>query len=405
VIDPATAERWRARAHAAVATVGTPCYVVAAAEVERALAELASLPCPVPRRHWLSLKTQPMKALLELWHGWGFGVEVVSPFELDAALSTGMPPERILVNGAGKYHWLRDRDIVGLNVHFDSVTEAHALARAAVSRRWTVGLRCQVPGQNEPPDPDRLDQFGMTRDEIVEAANAVRAADGRVAGMHFHIRTNLGSAVDVTTAVEHVRVVCELASIEPDYIDVGGGLPVPGERPLDGGPSRATTFDLHAWAEALSAVPAQFSSVRELWLENGRFVTARAGILVVTILERKERGALAYVICDGGRTNHARMAAFAQHEMLADPDPGGPRRSTVVYGPTCTAVDRLGECEMPATLDVGDRILWMNAGAYHIPLETRLSFGCAPVVWCDLNETQRVVRERETSEEWWGQWL
>jgi hypothetical protein len=46
-------------------------------------------------------------------------------------------------------------------------------------------------------------------------------------------------------------------------------------------------------------------------------------------------------------------------------------------------------------------ILWMNAGAYHVPLETRFSFGLAPIVWFDTTAREPVVvRQRETCAEW-----
>jgi hypothetical protein len=50
-------------------------------------------------------------------------------------------------------------------------------------------------------------------------------------------------------------------------------------------------------------------------------------------------------------------------------------------------------------------LIWLNAGAYHIPLETRFSFGLAPLVWFDENDELEVIRERETPEQWWSQWI
>ena len=57
-------------------------------------------------RHWLSCKTQPVAPLLRWWREQGRPVEVVSEFELRAALAEGFAPENILVNGPAKHHWL-----------------------------------------------------------------------------------------------------------------------------------------------------------------------------------------------------------------------------------------------------------------------------------------------------------
>ena len=53
-------------------------------------------------RHWLSLKTQPVAPLLRWWREQGRPVEVVSEFELRAALAEGFAPENILANGPAK---------------------------------------------------------------------------------------------------------------------------------------------------------------------------------------------------------------------------------------------------------------------------------------------------------------
>src|SRR5207244_4719330 len=57
-------------------------------------------------RHWLSCKTQPVAPLLRCWREQNRDIEVVSEFELRAALAEGFAPENILVNGPAKHHWL-----------------------------------------------------------------------------------------------------------------------------------------------------------------------------------------------------------------------------------------------------------------------------------------------------------
>ena len=390
---------WPELVDRAVALVGTPCFVVSAAGVRAALDELVSSTPSTPVRPWLSLKTQPVKRLLELWRDWGHGVEVVSRFELAAAIRTGLPPNRILVNGTGKQRWLRTAELDGLNVHFDSIAEVQELKELASACNWNVGLRHQVmAGAHE------SDQFGMTPGEIASAAQLLRTVDLRVRGAHFHIRSNVSSVREFAAALRQVRGACSAAGIEPDYVDIGGGLPVSGECPADGSIPSWSTFDLREWRSWLATIPDSFPQARELWLENGRFMTARAGALVVTVVDRKDRADATYLICDGGRTNHARMSAVEVHEVLVRPERGGPRQPTVVCGPTCGSVDRLGYFSLPASLQIGDRLLWLNAGAYAIPLETRFSFGLAPVVWFDTEGNASVARPRETAEQWWSQW-
>jgi diaminopimelate decarboxylase len=372
--------------------------------VRAALTTLQRIQSTLPVRHWLSLKTQPIPRLLEAARKWGLGVEVVSEFELIGALRSDASPAQILVNGVGKQRWLRSHLLRDLTVHFDSVAEVRALASLARELGWHVGLRCAVPRQGASAGAEEdWDQFGMARDEMRVAVKILEDAGVSVEGLHFHLRTNVEHASDYRRALEFLCESSESVGLQPTYIDVGGGLPIPGERSLEG-VSAASTFDFEEFQQALCSIPSLFPGVDELWLENGRFLTAAAGALVVTVLDRKERGENIYLICDGGRTNHARLASCEVHDIILEPRRGGIKRKTVVCGPTCGAVDRLGTWMLPESIIPGDIVMWLNAGAYHIPLETRFSFGLAPVVWLDGNDEPEVIRERETPEQWWAPW-
>jgi diaminopimelate decarboxylase len=394
---------WRQLSRRARSLAGTPCFLVSERGVHTALARLRHLDSGVPLRHWLSLKTQPVGRLLQACRDWGVGVEVVSEFELAAALASDVPPKAILVNGVAKQCWLPKYAVAGLTVHFDSLAEVHALAPMAKALTWQVGLRCAVPQTADGGAP-LWDQFGLAAHEVLTAAAMLDAAGVPVSGLHFFLHTRVARACEYRRALEHLRQVCERAHLEPHYVDLGGGLPIAGEQSQDGSDA-AGTFDLDEFRNVLRSAPYIFPGVREIWLENGRFLTGAAGALVVTVLDKKERGGRTYLICDGGRVNHARPAATEVHDIVIEPNREGPEAETIVCGPTCAAVDQLGSWRLPASVTQGDMVIWLNAGAYHIPLETRFSFGLAPVVWFDENDEPEVVRERETAAEWWKQWV
>jgi diaminopimelate decarboxylase len=398
-----TGPLWRELVRRAVALVGTPCFVISESPVWRSLSQLMEIDCGVAQRHWLSLKTQPIRPLLETWVNWGFGVEVISEFELEAVLHAGVAPEQILVNGVAKHHWLDRFRVPRLNVHYDSLAEVESLQGIARESNWSVGLRCEVPCSPVDHRPAR-GQFGMTSAEAMLAINRCRRAGTPVRGLHFHIGSNVRRVEEFAAALMRIRAICARASLAPEYVDIGGGLPVPGERPIDGARPAAATFDVHRFGQLLSSLPTLFPGIREVWMENGRFMTARAGVLVVKVLDRKDRNDCAFLICDGGLTNHARMASRELHDILIDPDRTGPRRKTIACGPTCATVDRLGTWSLPKSVECGDLIVWRNAGAYHIPLETRFSFGLAPIVWFDRLKSASVVRPREDATQWWTHW-
>ena len=201
--------------------------------------------------------------------------------------------------------------------------------------------------------------------------------------------------------------ICRGAKFAPQVLDLGGGLPVRhvltrGGKVFDG------EFGLRAFAEALRQSAKQFPALREIWLENGRFprLAPAAGVLVVKILDVKERRGLRQLICDGGRTLNALTSIWEQHKILSLPERAGAEMPTAVQGPTCMAFDQLARTPLPRSLCVGDHLIWLEAGAYHIPWETRFSHGHAAVSLrmmklADCNP----ARERQSFENFWGQWV
>jgi diaminopimelate decarboxylase len=119
----------------------------------------------------------------------------------------------------------------------------------------------------------------------------------------------------------------------------------------------------------------------------------------------KERDDSRYLICDGGRTNHALAADHGAHPLIIIPRRDGEPRLTTICGPTCMTDDRLGRLPLPGDIAAGDVIGWMNAGAYHLPWETRFSQGLCAVAWCDPDDAMSLARDRERPETWADQWI
>ncbi len=451
---PETIQFWkRLVREALLLSTPTPFYVFSAlpiaeriAELDAALthagfkSEISNLKSQIGLRRWLSCKTQPVAPLLRWWRYQGRPIEVVSEFELRAALAEGFAPENILVNGPAKHHWLaqfggatvsdparfvgvqasacpggtrkceRQRAgaetgapvLRGLSVNLDSRAELDALLPLAKKLNWRLGVRILTGEEFDPENPQFPTQFGFTPDETVAALKKLLRAKARVETVSFHLRTNLPSAQIYQRAIAEVAEVCRAAKFSPLHLDIGGGLPVRhvlsrGGKVFDG------EFGLRAFGEMLRQSAKQFPGLREIWLENGRFVSAGSGALVVKILDVKERRGLRQLICDGGRTLNALTSIWEQHALLTLPERGGAETLTAVHGPTCMAFDQLARIPLPRLLRAGDHLVWLDAGAYHIPWETRFSHGHAAVLWHD-ERGLRSAREQQSFEDFWSLW-
>lgn len=393
---------WRRLVAPLLGTQPTPFYLFSSVPIAAALVELDRHFQHLPVQHWLSCKTQPLRPLLQWWRAQQRPVEVVSEFELLAALQEGFPPERILANGPAKHHWLPRHPLARLRVNFDSPAEAHALAAQARQLDWTIGVRLNTEEEVDPEHPEHPTQFGMTGPELAEALPALEREHLKVDIVHLHLRTNVASHTVYERALAQAAELCHATGLTPQVLDCGGGFPVPlvqtrGGKPLD------ASFSLRKLGRVYQQALAILPSVRELWLENGRWLTARSGVLVVRILDAKERRGMRSLICDGGRAMNALVSTWENHGLIGLPEREGPMSLTTLNGPTCMAFDQLARRPLPRSLQPGDHLIWLDAGAYHLPWETRFSHGLAAVLWHD-GEQVRVVREREPFESWWGSW-
>jgi diaminopimelate decarboxylase len=264
-------------------------------------------------------------------------------------------------------------------------------------------VRINTSEEFDPENPQLPTQFGFTAEEAVAALKKLLRSKVRTETVSFHLRTNIPSAQIYQRAIGEVVEICRAAKFAPQVLDLGGGLPVRhvltrGGKVFDG------EFGLRAFAEMLRQSAKQFPALREIWLENGRFISASSGVLVVKILDVKERRGLRQLICNGGRTMHALTSMWEQHRILPLPERAGAEMMTAVQGPTCMAFDQLARTPLPRSLRAGDHLIWLDAGAYHIPWETRFSHGHAAVLWHDENGL-RSARERQSFENFWGQWM
>ncbi len=435
---PRVLASWRRRVRDALATdTPTPFYLFSPDPITEALAELRELDSlPVPVRHWLSCKTQPVAPLLRWWRGQGRPIEVVSEFEYLAARHESFTTDNILINGPAKHRWLPRVAAPGLRVNFDSPGELAALLPLAKQHGWRTGLRLRTSLEHDPEHPEFPTQFGFAPDEAEAALKRLRRVGVTAETLHFHLRTNVADAATYERAVREAHAFCTAANWWPAFLDCGGGLPPRhtfshegkefaagfksslaadvrrlsptadrGQRTAEFKQSllRSAATGLEELAVAFRRWLPRFQGLRELWLENGRFLSARSGVLVVTVLDVKERGGLRQLICDGGRTMNALVSNWEEHALLSVPPRAGPTILTAVHGPTCMAFDQLTRRPLSRRLRRGDRLVWLEAGAYHVPWETRFSHGLAAVLWHE-DDVLTTARTAESFSEWWKQW-
>jgi diaminopimelate decarboxylase len=350
-------------------------------------------------QNWFSFKTTPVKQFIQVLKKYDMGIEVVSEYELLAALQLQYNPSKIVINGVNKHCWLYKYPIKKLNVNFDSINELLKLIRYAKENDWVIGLRYHPKVEVDPDNPNCTTQFGLSSNEINEAQKIIENNNCIISTIHFHIGTQIIKSKSYESAIKETIKICVENKIYPKYFSCGGGFPIRyNENHI------SDIKYIKNIKSYIRAIPKELSSVESIWFENGRFISSKSAILVVQINGIKYRNGMRYLICNGGRTNHALVSDWEKHKYFIYPiKKSNHKILSTVCGPTCMAYDFFIRENLPATIKEGDYFIWLDAGAYHIPWETRFSNGLAKVLWYHKGN-YKIIREKESFNQWWSLW-
>ena len=200
-------------------------------------------------------------------------------------------------------------------------------------------------------------KFGIPRFELDELTRLIGRAGAKVVGIHAHTGSGILDPENWrTVAGELIKVARRFPDVR--VLDLGGGLGVP-ERPGD------RQFDIGKLDETLVEIRKACPDY-ELWLEPGRFLVARAGVLLSHVTQVKGKGEMRYVGVGTGMNSLIRPALYgAYHEIVNLSRLDEPATETVtVVGPICETGDRLGIDRLLPESTEGDVILIVNTGAY-----------------------------------------
>jgi diaminopimelate decarboxylase len=380
--------------------LSTPLFVYSGASIRAAHATLSTAFASYPHTLHYALKANSTLAIVRLFRSLGCQADANSGGEIDVALRAGFHPSDIVFTGVGKTHDELARAVaLGVKaINIESQGEAHRIDAIARSR----GVRARVAVRVNPDiDPHshphistglRLNKFGVPIEQVPALFRTMAGCAGlETVGLHVHLGSQI---LDMAPMARVARALADLAAAlrasgaELRHLDLGGGLGVPYDE--SAGP------DPEAYAAAV--LPMVRETGLHLLLEPGRYLIARAGVLVGRVTDRKTfPGSPDFVVLDTGMTELIRPALYgAFHRIEEVRRREGPGGVYEIVGPLCETSDTLGHGRALGPIEVGDLLAIRDAGAYGAVMASNYNRRpMAAEVLVDQG-AWRVIRRRQT---------
>jgi len=319
-----------------------------------------------------SYKTNYLPRVCSTLHREGALAEVTSLLELTIAERLGVDPDSIIFNGPAKTcEELLKAMKMGIRVIFvDSVSELQRIVELTAKHKLeaNVGIRLRAPEE----DLNAWTKFGLNMQSEAVKACKIISKEPRLnfLGLHSHLGTQI-------TEIERYERILDFmlkfagqlkreAGLGVQLIDVGGGFPDAGLRPICDDKSVWSPPPIDDYAEAICNKILNFQDNVRLVLEPGRALVNDASFLIVRVLAVKDYAQDGrWVIVDGG-VNLMPSATHYYHNIIPYAIRKGRPWKVNVGGPLCMQTDYIGLRRSLPPLKEGDLLFVCNTGAYTI---------------------------------------
>ena len=403
---------------------GTPLFVVDKAQLNKNYKDFyTSLKSQeIDFEIYYSYKTNPVPGILRVLHEYGAGAEVISPYELWLALRLGVVPEKIVYNGPNKSdEGLRcaiERNINLINVNsFNEIDKIENIARE-LRAKPRVGVRVSTSG-------GWSNQFGFgikCGDAFKAFEKLGRANSLQVVGVHVHLGSGIRNTAIYEKATEDITdfmlALKEKLNVTVQYLDIGGGFGVPTVkstsgietrlhhdffrpvRPPDTNVAPSIELFIRKIVDKMKQKCNQYKlHLPVLLVEPGRAMTSNAQILLSRIGDLKTyKSGYRIALTDAG-INLTHPMSWEYHEIFAANKMNDEYNQFYgIAGPICTPTDLFVKNKQLPSLEIGDILSIMDAGAYFTSFSTNFSFP-RPAVLMVAEGKSWIIRQKESYED------
>jgi diaminopimelate decarboxylase len=422
-------------------TFGTPLYVLSEDQLKRNVRTfIAAFGRGWPEgvvRILPSIKANNALALWRILAGEGVGCDTFGPGELHAALTSGIRPDWISVNGSVKDADLIERAVsVGARITLDAERELDLVLTAAraLGRRATIRFRMRPDYEDlmQPSDfaheeipireAARTYKPGIPTEELVPLGRRALASDLLdVAGVHAHLGRHRRD-LDVWRGMvrAYSRLIAKISKAwggwRPREIDVGGGYATardPTGRLL----ARLAGRDPKGLAPTIEEVASAVTSTLRseligqgmdpkgiaLEVEPGRSLFSDAGIHLATVRNIKHESVPEpFTWVETDTTEMFIPDSLIEHSrwtvLVANRADRPPTQVADVVGMSCGFDVIVPQAQLPEVA-IGDVLAFLDTGAYQDVVSSNFNALPRPATLLVHGDEAEIIKRAETIED------
>lgn len=379
-------------------TFGTPLYVYDADTIVQKIARLRAAFTGVNMKIKYACKANTNLSVLALMKKEGIDIDVVSPQEMELALSAGFSPEQITFTSSGVgFEEIEACVAAGVMVNIDNLS---TLEKFGQKYGHTVPVFIRIRpnvagGGNEKISTGHGNsKFGIPVEQKADILKLVNKYGLRIVGLHQHTGSDIK---DGSTFVQAAEVMFELAKDFDNllYLDFGGGFKVA----YKDGDVETDMEDLGSQlTERFQQFCRAYGRDLELWFEPGKYLVSECGFLLAQVNVVKENPNGTLLGLNTGLNHLIRPMMYdAYHDVYNVSRQEGEKTYNVV-GYMCETDDIAKQRTLPLTHE-GDLIAIKNAGAYGFTMASNYNSRFRPAEVLFYEEKGHLVRKRETMED------
>jgi diaminopimelate decarboxylase len=334
--------------------------------------------------------------LLKILKNADFGIFVNSMKHLSIAVKSGFEVSDIIYTTTGISQ--RDMEFIiqkNISINLDSLEQVKLYG--SLNSGGSIGVRLNIDEKSR----DNIfigseSRIGILETEFPELLEIASRYSLKIIGTHVYLGTNI---ISFDEMIAGTKKTLDLSEHFPDleYIDLGGGFPIDGEN--------GQYFDYDKYGELITELFNNYSKKHgrsiKLILEPGRSLFGDTAVFCSQVLDVKERPDRFLISCDASASILPRSMfynnTFHNIEVLGKQNAPKLSKPAGVVGSTTYSRDYLGKDLQLPMVEIGDILMFKNAGSYCYAMITQFLGQAMPSeVLIDTSGKPKLIRERET---------